>query len=67
MATSNSARKEFGVVTLRHGDVTRIAKEIGRSPSHVWRVIARERPSKAVAADVARVVGVPFERIVIAA
>lgn len=66
MANTNRARKEDRV-TLNHGDVTRIAREIGRSPSHVWRVIARERPSKTVAAQVAKVVGVPFDRIHLAA
>lgn len=66
MSKTDRARKERSV-TLQHGDVTRIAREIGRSPSHVWRVLARERDSKTVAAEVERLIGVPFERIHIAA
>ena len=66
MSNRANARKDLRI-TLNHGDVTRIAREIGRSPSHVWRVIARERDSKTVARLVADVVGAPFERIHLAA
>ena len=66
MAKQKGARNNHSI-TLGHGDVAKIAREIGRSRSHVWRVIARQRDSKTVADEVSRVVGVPFERIHLAA
>lgn len=66
MAPTKRARNNHSI-TLGHGDVAKIAREIGKSPSHVWRVIARKRDSKTVAAEIERVVGVPFSRIHLAA
>lgn len=60
MAQTKVARKK---VTLSHGDVTRIAREIGRSPSHVWRVLRRQRESMKAQHEIAGVVGVPFDQI----
>lgn len=64
MASPKHARKK---VQLTHGDVSRIAREIGRSPSHVWRVLRRQRESVKAQTEIAGVVGVPFDQIEFAA
>lgn len=50
-------------VVLKHGDVLAIARKIGRSTSHVSRVLNRSRESEPTKRDIEALLGVPFDAI----
>lgn len=56
-------RKVNGRVRLRHGDIVVLAEETGRSGGHISRVIAGERASDELRAQIEAMVGVAISQI----
>ena len=63
MSLDGDSRK----VQLSYGELTRLAAQLGRTPSHLSRHLSGERPSARLARDMAAALGIPEDVQVVVA